>query len=225
MPDGGALRRVRYPLSGRAQPATIRAPKHPSSEPPKGITDMTDTINPLEVPPIERLDWPRHAPGEYPILVCVEFDETGHNALEQAIRLASTHGRASLHIAHIVDDTNPSGRGAVIERHTEELKGAQEQLASFVSERLSEHALETKLHVRIGRVVETVFQLALDYDVEMIVVGTHGRSGVARLAFGSVAQKLVEAARCPVLIACPRDYTGMSQTLIPDPPRPAGEAG
>ena len=71
----------------------------------------------------------------------------------------------------------------------------------------------------MGDVVDTVFQLALDYDVEVIVVGTHGRTGVRKLAFGSVAQKLVEAARCPVLNATPRDYAGMSQTLIPDRPR------
>ncbi|MFO0646169.1 MAG: universal stress protein [Polyangiales bacterium] len=186
---------------------------------------MTDTTNPLEMPPIERPDWPRHAPGEYPILVCVQFDETGHNALEQAIRLASTHGKAPLHIAHIVDDTSTSGRGAVIERHSNEFISAQHQLEDFVAERLGAHTLETRLHVRMGRVVETVFQLALDYDVEVIVVGTHGRAGVRKLAFGSVAQKLVEAARCPVLIASPRDYSGMSQTLIPDPPRPEGEGG
>jgi hypothetical protein len=43
---------------------------------------------------------------------------------------------------------------------------------------------------------------------------------VRRLAFGSVSQKIVEAARCPVLIAAPRDFSGMAQTLKPDPPRP-----
>ncbi len=180
---------------------------------------MSDTINPLEVPPIDRPDWPRHAPGEYPILVCVQFDDTGHNALEQAIRLAATHGRAPLHVAHIIADTSVSGRKSVITRHTNELESAERQLSEFVEARLGDRALDVKHHVRMGEVVETVFQLALDYDVEVIVVGTHGRTGVRKLAFGSVAQKLVEAARCPVLIATPRDYAGMSQTLIPDPPR------
>lgn len=186
---------------------------------------MSDTINPLEVPPIERPDWPRHAPGEYPILVCVVFDETGHNALEQAILLASTHGKAPLHVAHIVSDTSTSGRSAVIERHSKELIAAQHRLEDFVAERLGEHALDVKLHVRMGRVVETVFQLAIDYDAEMIVVGTHARARVRKPSFGSVAQKLLEAARCPVLIAVPRDFSGISQTLIPDPPRPSGEEG
>ncbi len=182
---------------------------------------MNDPINPLEVPPIERPDWPRHAPGVYPILVCVEFDETGHNALEQAIRLAATHGRAPLHVAHVVADTNPSGREAVISRHTTELEAAERQLKEFVAARLGERALDVSYHVRIGEVAPTALQLALDYDVEVIVVGTHGRKGVRKLAFGSVSTALVEAARCPVLIAAPRDFEGMSPTLKPDPPRPA----
>lgn len=180
---------------------------------------MSDVMNPLEVPPIDRPDWPRHAKGEYPILVAVQFDETGHIALDQAILLAATHGHAPLHVAHVVDDTNASGRGAVLERHTTQLEDAQEQLQEWVTARLGENALPVKCHVRMGDVVETLFQLALDYDAEVIVVGTHGRKGVKRLAFGSVAQKLVAEARCPVLIASPKDYSGMSWTLIPDPPK------
>jgi hypothetical protein len=81
-----------------------------------------------------------------------------------------------------------------------------------------------KLHVRIGDVVQNVFQLALDYDVELIVVGTHGHSAVSRLAFGSVAQKIVEAARCPVLIAAPRDFSGMEPDAHPRPPAPVARA-
>ncbi len=181
---------------------------------------MSDTINPLEVPPIERPDWPRHAPGEYPILVCVQFDDTGHNALDMALRLAETHGNAPLHVAHIVGDTSTSGRGAVLDRHSQEFEQALRALDEFVMARLRDRKVTVKQHVRMGDVVETVFQLAYDYDAEVIVVGTHGRTGVRKLAFGSVAQRLVEAARCPVLIATPRDFTGMSQTLIPDPPRP-----
>lgn len=181
---------------------------------------MSNDMNPLELPHINRPDWPRHAPGTYPILVCVQFDETGHNALRLAMRFAEAHHNAPLQIAHVVHDTSTSGRAAVTARHTDELEAATKQLKEFVSARVGERALDATLHVRMGDVVETVFQLALDYDVELIVVGTHGRTGVRRMALGSVAQKLVEAARCPVLVATPRDFSGMEQTLKPDPPKP-----
>lgn len=181
---------------------------------------MSDVMNPLEVPPIERPDWPRHAKGEYPILVAVQFDETGHVALDQAILLAATHGHAPLHVAHVVADTDVSGRGSALDRKEYALDDAQDKLRDWVNARLGENALPVQCHVRMGDVVETLFQLALDYDAEVIVVGTHGRKGIKRFAFGSIAQKLVAEARCPVLIASPRDYAGMSVTLIPDPPKP-----
>jgi nucleotide-binding universal stress UspA family protein len=177
-------------------------------------------MDPLDLPHVDRPDWPRHAAGAYPILVCVQFDETGHNALTLAMRFAEAHKHAPLQVAHVVADTSHSGRAAVSARHTDELEAATKQLQEFVAARVGERAIEITLHVRMGEVVETVFQLALDYDVELIVVGTHGRTGVRRLALGSVAQKLVEAARCPVLVAAPRDFSGMQQTLKPDPPMP-----
>ncbi|MDB4930964.1 MAG: Universal stress protein UspA [Myxococcaceae bacterium] len=177
-------------------------------------------MDPLDLPQVNRPDWPRHAPGAYPILVCVQFDETGHNALTLAMRFAEAHKHAPLQVAHVVPDTNTSGRAAISARHTDELEAATKQLGEFVAARVGERPIDVTLHVRMGDVVETVFQLALDYDVELIVVGTHGRTGVRRLALGSVAQKLVEAARCPVLVAAPRDFSGMEQTLKPDPPMP-----
>lgn len=181
---------------------------------------MSNDMNPLDLPHVNLPDWPRHVPGAYPILVCVQFDETGHNALSLAMRLAEAHRDAPIQIAHVVDDASGSGRGAVLTRHTAELEEATKKLEEFVAARLGERAVDVKLHVRMGDVVESVFQLALDYDVELIVVGTHGRTGASRLVFGSVAQKLVQAARCPVLIASPRDFSGMEPTLKPDPPRP-----
>jgi nucleotide-binding universal stress UspA family protein len=177
-------------------------------------------MNPLDLPHVDRPDWPRHAPGAYPILVCVEFDETGHNALTLAMRFAEAHQHSPVHVAHVVSDTSTSGRAAVTYRHSRELDAAARQLQEFVAARVGERPIEVQLHVRIGDVAPTVFQLALDYDVELIVVGTHGHAGVRRAPFGSVAQKIVEAARCPVLIAAPRDFSGMEPTLKPDPPRP-----
>jgi len=182
---------------------------------------MTDPMDPLELPRLDLPDWPRHAAGTYPILVCVEFDATGSNALKHALRLATTHGRAPVEVAHIVADKSTSGSSGVIARHTRELEEANERLADFTAGHVGESGIDVRLHVRMGDVVQNIFQLALDYDVELIVVGTHGRTGARKLAFGSIAQRLVEAAHCPVLIAAPRDFTGITPTVVPDPPRPS----
>ena len=181
---------------------------------------MSNHRDPLDLPHVTQTAWPRHAEGTYPILVCVQFDETGHNALAMALRFAERQPRALLQVVHVVADVDFSGRPSVIARHDRELDEATAKLKEFVAARVGERAVEVKLHVRIGDVVENVLQMAMDYDVELIVVGTHGRSGVRRFALGSVAQKLVEAARCPMLVATPRDFTGMELSPRPDLPKP-----
>jgi hypothetical protein len=66
--------------------------------------------------------------------------------------------------------------------------------------------------------VPTLLQMAVDYDADLMVVGTHGRRGVERMMLGSVAEELVRKARCPVLVARPKDYTGLERTPRPDAP-------
>ena len=89
-------------------------------------------MNPLDLPHVTHTDWPRHATGVYPILVCVQFDETGHNALAMAMRFAELHGHALLQIIHVVPDANFSGSSAVIARHGSELDEATVKLKAKV---------------------------------------------------------------------------------------------
>jgi nucleotide-binding universal stress UspA family protein len=180
---------------------------------------MNPSQNPLDAAPIERPDWPRHADNEYPILACVTLDQNGRHALQHALYLSVTHGHAPLHVANVVADADASGSGSVIERHNNALDLAMADLRAFVKECVGARAEEARLHVRMGKPVETILQLAIDYDIELVVVGAHARTRLERFRFGSVSQGLIETARCPVLVAVPRDFSGMSPTLIPDPPR------
>jgi len=178
---------------------------------------MTD---PLDVPTVEHPDWPRHELSAYPIVVCVQFDDTGVHALHRALQLARSHGNAPLHVLHVVG-SGASGRTAVIDRNAEALDQAQVRLRAFVDEHSGSDSERVQLHVRTGDTVETILQTAFDYDAELVVVGTHARGGLARMLFGSVAQGLVAAARCPVMVAMPRDFRGMQHTATPDPARAA----
>lgn len=180
---------------------------------------MSPHDHPLEASPIDRPDWPRHGAREYPILACLTLDEPGRHALRHALYLSATHGHAPLHAAHVVSDDDPSGRRAVIERHRLALERAAVDLTAFVQEHAGDRSGSVRLHVRLGRPLETVLQLALDYDIELVVVGGHAHTALERLRFGSLSRGLLEAARCPVLVAVPRDFRGMAPTLIPDRPR------
>ena len=64
-------------------------------------------------------------------------------------------------------------------------------------------------HVRVGAIAEEIAALATEVRADLLVVGTHGRRGVRRLLMGSVAERAVRIAPCPVLIVRPRDFRAM----------------
>ena len=89
----------------------------------------------------------------------------------------------------------------------------------WTEQRLAEHAeamtrrgLATRFLLRTGTAAEEIGQAATDEGADLIVVGTHGRTGLERLVIGSVAERVVRIAPCPVL------------TVKPPPPREAARA-
>src|SRR5439155_18076193 len=60
---------------------------------------------------------------------------------------------------------------------------------------------------------EAIVEYAKDVHADIIVVGTHGRSGVSRLLMGSVAEHVVRTAPCPVLVVRPREH----EFVLPEP--------
>jgi nucleotide-binding universal stress UspA family protein len=83
---------------------------------------------------------------------------------------------------------------SVIVDHREQ---AYTQLQSFLPERLARCPIE--LRVVIGNPFERIIEMALREKAGLIVLGTHGRTGLAHIAMGSVAERVVRLAPCPVL--------------------------
>jgi len=138
------------------------------------------------------------------ILLPTDFSDCADSALTQAIDLAERFG-ATLHILHVVNELDPDWYG---------LTNAQER-ATALREEIQDQALK-RLHELAPdephRDVETVVSLQLSFDVagtineyvderevDLIVMGTHGRQGLERLMLGNVADKLIRHAPCPVL--------------------------
>ena len=61
-------------------------------------------------------------------------------------------------------------------------------------------------HVTIGFPIEEIMKYAGEHDIDLIVVGTHGHTGLSHLLLGSVAEKLVRLATCPVLTVHPKGH-------------------
>jgi len=82
------------------------------------------------------------------------------------------------------------------------VKAANEYLPKVQSQLISE-GFNVRLEVSLGKAAETIIEFAQQNAVDIIAIATHGRSGISRWAFGSVADKLVRSSPIPILIVRP----------------------
>jgi len=144
------------------------------------------------------------------ILCPVDFSDCSRHALEQAIALARQY-RASvtaMHVFAVAPVTEPIVVGApvVLEpaRASSSLRDSvTAELRTFVDSTDVAGAV-VNLRVAEGDTVEAIARLAHDAGFDLIVVGTHGRSGFERLLLGSVAESVLRKAPCAVLTVPPR---------------------
>jgi nucleotide-binding universal stress UspA family protein len=130
------------------------------------------------------------------ILFPTDFSHTGDAALQMATSLARDTG-ATLLIAHVEEPPLAYGGGEMYygmpEPATEDLRKMLEEVKPTDPQVPYEHRLVT------GDPASAIASLAESEGVDMIVMGTHGRTGFSRLLMGSVAEAIVRRAPCPVL--------------------------
>ncbi len=130
------------------------------------------------------------------IVVATDFSETSQAALELGTTLALDMG-ARLLIVHVESPEVMYGG--------EELDLLMQPVESPVAMRLLEQVFPTdpnvpcEHHLLTGSASDEIVRFAAEHHADLIVVGTHGRSGPLRLLLGSVAQSVVRHAPCPVL--------------------------
>ncbi|HJD96511.1 universal stress protein [Mailhella massiliensis] len=101
---------------------------------------------------------------------------------------------------HVPPNTIDSFVGEIV-------SGAEKAMAQFVSENFE--GVETKAEVVVGYAAEEILEIAAKEEADLIVMGTHGRKGIDRILFGSVAERVVKNSHLPVLTIRPSDnYTG-----------------
>lgn len=138
------------------------------------------------------------------ILVPTDFSAPSDAALDYARRFAEQVG-ASVHLLHIVEESFATGPLAS-EMHVGDIGRTIAAVMKDAQTRLSHRvAAADRARLRITSEVVTGFAAAtiVDYASEngfdLIVMGTHGRKGIAHLMMGSVAERVVRTAPCPVM--------------------------
>ena len=136
------------------------------------------------------------------LLVPTDFSPTSEIALQYAIDIAPAG--ASLHVLHVVDEAGqlaayPEGMYVDLPALQADLVAEAElQLAALMT-RVAPNDLNVTTEAVIGRPVTRIVGVAKSRNADLIVMGTHGRGALAHLMLGSVAERVVRSAQCPVL--------------------------
>ncbi len=148
------------------------------------------------------------------ILVAFDFSDTSMHALTYGKNLAHAFG-GRLHVIHVADVISTSAAQFYPAGPTEpEAKATQLALNQLHDVLSAEGASTAFAEVRVSpSPAQAIVDYAKETHADVIVVGTHGRSGVSRLLMGSVAETVVRTAPCPVLVVRPREH----EFVLPEP--------
>lgn len=130
-------------------------------------------------------------------IICpTDFSEPSDAALHYASSLAHHHN-ATLHLVFVMERPVAYGAGDGVFVFTDEDRDAIKQ--KLFSMKPTEDDVTVEHHVLDGEPAHEIVALAKKLNADLIVMGTHGRSGLFRLLMGSVAEHVVRKADCPVL--------------------------
>ena len=135
------------------------------------------------------------------ILVPTDFSEAADEALGYALHLAGAVG-ATVSLVHAFDD--PYERTLYSEQYVPLPAEIRAEILADIRKRLAERAARggqspISSEILTGPPAQAIVDCAKDQHADLIVMGTHGRHGVAHLLLGSVAERVVRTAGCPVL--------------------------
>lgn len=169
---------------------------------------------------------PRHPQ----VVVAYDFSPTARAVLDRAVALVA---RAPFHVLHFITVIDGHGGIPVLPHHgkvdVEYADQVRELMMAEIGKAFAAHPIEGELHVfahaRIGKPSDEILALAEEVGADLIFIGTHGHTGLQRLLMGSVAERVVREAGCPVVVARPKRYPDVELMKVIEVQHAAGHAG
>ena len=137
------------------------------------------------------------------VLVPTDFSAASESALRYGKAMAEAFG-ASLHVVHVMEDLLAHAWAAEVyvssmpQLRDEIEKESQQRLGALLTDG-ERKALRAETALLAGNPFLEIIRYAKAHDVDLIVMGTHGRGPIAHMLLGSVAEKVVRKSPCPVL--------------------------
>ena len=138
------------------------------------------------------------------ILCPVDFSDSSSKIVELAIKLSEVDGNIILFHHSVLISPVQGPEAAIGFEADQELrdlaKSQLDEMAASLKSKYPTRTLET-YHSFLKNIVDEINELAKEKHVDIIVMGTHGRTGLKRLLLGSIAEDVLRHAECPVFLA------------------------
>ena len=152
------------------------------------------------------------------ILFATDFSSSASAAFRAAARL-SQHFGSTLYMTHVISPMLYAAGGGVVAPALQEveIRRAQEKLAHYFAQLPEFASIKHEEIVTCGQIKELIRDIAEEKRIDLVVMGSHGRGGIGKLALGSVAESALRLLRCPALICgpeCTRNYHPFKSILL-----------
>ena len=131
------------------------------------------------------------------ILVPLDFSEESRRAVDTALEIATS--TADVRVIHVAPDLAVTSPEVIWEVHTDEIRRGNIEKA-FRKEFAAEKYRELSMFVTFGDPGHGIADYAEQTATDLIVMPSHGRTGLRRLLIGSVTERVMRLAHCPVLV-------------------------
>jgi nucleotide-binding universal stress UspA family protein len=170
-------------------------------------------------------------PREYQAVAAIDFSELGNRTVEQAVNLCAAQPKGQLHVIVVgskeEDSIRLPGASDRVLPADDASEVARSHVADLVQRYQEAHgeiAMEKiAVYVATGHPAERIVALAAAVDADVVVMGTHGRTGLKRWMLGSIAEEVVRRAPCGVFVIRPRDFLAGEKLPDVQPPLRDGE--
>ncbi|MEO6181613.1 MAG: universal stress protein, partial [Verrucomicrobiota bacterium] len=150
------------------------------------------------------------------IIVPIDFSETSIKSLDYALALARESG-SQINLVHVLEfpavfNSTAQPSYAIFDKEAKRLATAR--LAALVDEKIDEWTT-VNFEVRFGRAYKAICETAKEQKTDLIVIGTHGFTGLKHLLLGSTAERVIRHAPCTVLTVCKQQIRNVKFVVQP----------